>query len=315
MSDLVAERKLRVSLPSQELADAVKVPAGVELFLWDLSGDAPARHFDLVVPPYMGKPDALAALTGVGVGLVQSQSIGYDGVAGVLPAGCRFANAAGVHETSTAELAVGMMIASQRGIADFARNQATGTWDNGMRPSLADRRVLLVGYGGVGKAIEARLLPFETEVTRLASRARDDESGKIYGIDSLYEQLPLHEIVVVSVPLGEQTRHLVDGEFLAAMPDGALLVNVARGPVADTDALLRETSTGRLRAALDVTDPEPLPEDHPLWTVPGVLITPHVGGASTAMLPRMARLVRKQIGLLQAGEEPVNVVLGGRTGV
>jgi phosphoglycerate dehydrogenase-like enzyme len=314
MSDLAASRKLRVSLPSQEMADAVEPPPGVELFLWDLTGDAPADWFDLVVPPYMGRPDALAALAAVEVGLVQSQSIGYDGVAAVLPAGCRFANAAGVHETSTAELAVGMMIASQRGIADFVRNAATGTWDNSQRPSLADRRVLLVGYGGVGKAIEARLLPFETEVTRLASRARDDESGKIYGIDSLYEQLPLHDIVVVSVPLGEQTRHLVDGKFLAAMTDRALLVNVARGPVADTDALLRETSTGRLRAALDVTEPEPLPRDHPLWTVPGVLITPHVGGASTAMLPRMARLIRKQIGLLQAGGEPVNVVLGPGSG-
>jgi phosphoglycerate dehydrogenase-like enzyme len=314
MSGLAAARTLRVSLPSQELADAVEPPAGVELFLWDFSGEAPADRFDLVVPPYMGKPDALKALAGVDVGLVQSQSIGYDGVAAVLPPGFRFANAAGVHETSTAELAVGMMIASQRGIADFVRNAATGTWDNAQRPSLADRRVLLVGYGGVGKAIEARLLPFETEVTRLASRARDDERGRIYGIDALYEQLPLHDIVVVSVPLGEHTRQLVDGKFLAAMPDGALLVNVARGPVADTDALLRETSTGRLRAALDVTDPEPLPPDHPLWTVPGVLITPHVGGASTAMLPRMARLIRTQIGLLQAGEEPVNVVLGGHPG-
>ncbi|MDE8669913.1 2-hydroxyacid dehydrogenase [Pseudarthrobacter sp. H3Y2-7] len=314
MSGVAAEQNLRVSLPSQELADAVELPAGVEVVLWDLTGEPPAPHLDLVVPPYMGKPDALAALAAVSVGLVQSQSIGYDGVAKALPAGCRFANAAGVHETSTAELAVGMMIASQRGLGDFARNQSTGTWDNGLRPSLADRRVLLVGYGGVGKAIEARLLPFETEVTRLASRARDDATGRIYGIESLQEQLPLHDIVVVSVPLGEQTRHLVNGEFLAAMPDGALLVNVARGPVADTDALLRETSTGRLRAALDVTDPEPLPQDHPLWTVPGVLITPHVGGASTAMLPRMARLIRKQIGLLQAGEEPVNVVLGGGDG-
>lgn len=314
MSALTATRNLRVSLPSQELADAVEPPAGVELFLWDLTGEAPADQFDLVVPPYMGKPDALAALAAVDVGLVQSQSIGYDGVAAVLPAGCSFANAAGVHETSTAELALGMMIASQRGIGDFVRNAGTGTWDNGMRPSLADRRVLLVGYGGVGKAIESRLLPFEAEVTRLASRGREDERGRIYGIDALYEQLPLHDIVVVSVPLGKQTRQLVDGKFLAAMPDGALLVNVARGPVADTDALLRETSTGRLRAALDVTDPEPLPQDHPLWTVPGVLITPHVGGASTAMLPRMARLIRKQIGLLQAGENPVNVVLGGVAG-
>jgi phosphoglycerate dehydrogenase-like enzyme len=302
---------LRVCLPSQELLDAVEPPPGVDVVLWDLSGPAPAGRFDLLVPPYMGKPGALAALDGVDVGLVQSQSIGYDGVASVLPDGCLFANAAGVHETSTAELALGMMIASQRGLPDFVRNEQSGVWDNSQRPSLADRRVLLVGYGGVGQAIEARLLPFETSVTRMASRERSDGRGLILGIASLYDQLPLHDIVVVSVPLSEQTHKLVDARFLAAMPDGALLVNVARGPVADTDALVSETSSGRLRAALDVTDPEPLPAGHPLWTVPGVLITPHVGGASSAMLPRMARLVRKQIGLLLAGQEPVNVVLGG----
>ena len=303
-------RPLRVALPDQKLMDALQGSAGVELLRWDLTGPAPEGRIDLLVPPYMGKPGALAALVGVDVGLVQSQSIGYDGVADVLPDGCVFANAAGVHETSTAELALGMIIASQRGMADFARNQATGTWDNSQRPSLADRRVLLVGYGGVGKAIEARLLPFETEVTRMASREREDAGGRIFGIDSLYEQLPLHEIVVVSVPLSEQTRQLVDAKFLAAMPDGALLVNVARGPVADTNALLAETSSGRLRAALDVTDPEPLPADHPLWTTPGVLITPHVGGASSAMFPRMVRLVKQQIGLMLAGKAPVNVVLG-----
>jgi phosphoglycerate dehydrogenase-like enzyme len=303
--------RLRVCLPDQKLLDALEPMDGVDFVLWDLTGPAPEGRFDLLVPAYMGKPAALAALEGVDVGLVQSQSIGYDGVADVLPKGCVFANAASVHETSTAELALGMMVASQRGIADYVRNQASGTWDNSQRPSLADRRVLLVGYGGVGKAIEARLLPFETSVTRMASREREDSAGKIFGIDALYEQLPVHEIVVVSVPLSEQTQQLVDAKFLAAMPDGALLVNVARGPVADTDALLAETSSGRLRAALDVTDPEPLPADHPLWTTPGVLITPHVGGASSAMFPRMVRLIRQQIGLMLEGKEPVNVVLGG----
>jgi phosphoglycerate dehydrogenase-like enzyme len=311
MSDVAVSCNLRVSLPDETLRAALEPADGVELLVWDLTGPAPAGKLDIVVPPYMGGPEALAALGAVKVGLVQSQLIGYDGVPGFLPEGCLFANAAGVHETSTAELAVGMMIASQRGIPDFVRNAATGTWDHRPRPSLADRRVLLVGYGGVGKAIEARLLPFEVDVTRLASRGREDERGMIFGLESLYEQLPLHDIVVVSVPLSEQTKHLVDGRFLAAMADGALLVNVARGPVADTAALLRETSTGRLRAALDVTDPEPLPQDHPLWTVPGVLITPHVGGATSAMLPRVARLIRKQIGLLQSGQDPVNVVLGG----
>ncbi|KQR03809.1 hydroxyacid dehydrogenase [Arthrobacter sp. Leaf141] len=301
---------LRVSLPDERLLAALEPVDGVEFIQWDLSGTAPEGRLDLLVPPYMGKPAGLAALNGVDVRLVQSQSIGYDGVASVLPDGCRFANAASVHETSTAELALGMMIASQRGIPDFARNQVSGTWDSSMRPSLADRRVLLVGYGGVGKAIEDRLLPFEAVVTRLASRERDEPAGKIHGIDSLYGQLPLHEIVVVSVPLSDATRHLVDARFLAAMPDGALLVNVARGPVADTAALLAETQSGRLRAALDVTDPEPLPADHPLWTTPGVLITPHVGGASTAMFPRMVRLIRQQIDLLKDGKEPVNIVLG-----
>ena len=301
--------RLRVCLPSRELVDALEPTDGVEFVLWDLTGPAPEGRLDLLVPAYMGKPSALAALHGVDVGLVQSQSIGYDGVADVLPGGLVFANAAGVHETSTAELAVGMMVAAQRGLPDFVRNQASGVWDNSQRPSLADRRVLLVGYGGVGKAIEARLLPFEAEVTRMGSREREDGRGTIYGIDSLYEQLPLHEIVVVSVPLSEETSKLVDAKFLAAMPDGALLVNVARGQVADTDALVAETSSGRLRAALDVTDPEPLPAGHPLWTAPGVLITPHVGGASSAMFPRMVRLIRKQIGLLLEGKEPVNVVL------
>ncbi|MFF1253544.1 2-hydroxyacid dehydrogenase [Pseudarthrobacter sp. NPDC058329] len=302
---------LRVALPDQKLLAALEPAAGVEFLLWDFSGPAPAERFDIVVPPYMRGPEVLKALKSVDIGLIQSQSIGYDGVADILPSGCLFANAASVHETSTAELALGMMIASQRGMADFARNQSTGTWDNGHRPSLADRRVLLVGFGGVGKAIEARLLPFETSVTRMASREREDAGGRIFGIDALYEQLPLHDIVVVSVPLSEQTRQLVDAKFLAAMPDGALLVNVARGPVADTDALLAETSSGRLRAALDVTDPEPLPADHPLWTTPGVLITPHVGGASSAMFPRMVRLIKQQIALMLEGKEPVNVVLGG----
>jgi phosphoglycerate dehydrogenase-like enzyme len=205
-----------------------------------------------------------------------------------------------------------MMIASQRGIADFVRNQATGAWDNRQRPSLADRRVLLVGYGGVGKAIGARLLPFESEITRMASRARQVDGISVLGIDSLYEQLPLHDIVVVSVPLNGQTEKLVNAKFLAAMKDGALLVNVARGPVADTDAIVSEASLGRLRFALDVTDPEPLPADHPLWRTSGVLITPHVGGASSAMFPRIVRLIRKQIDLLLEAKDPVNVVLNGR---
>jgi phosphoglycerate dehydrogenase-like enzyme len=111
------------------------------------------------------------------------------------------------------------------------------------------------------------------------------------------------------VPLNASTTRLVDGAFLAALPDGALVVNVARGPVADTEAILAEATSGRLRFALDVTDPEPLPDGHPLFAMPNVLVSPHVGGATSAMMPRMARLLRDQIERMARGDEPRNVVL------
>ena len=205
----------------------------------------------------MGSTEILRGLESLDTGLVQSQSIGYDGVAESLPAGRVFANAAGVHETSTAELTLALILASQREFPRLLQNQHEGHWETRPTASLADRRVLIVGYGGVGKAIEDRLLPFETTVTRVASKARDDEQGHVHGIAELHTLLPGHDIVIVGVPLSDSTRHLIDDAFLAAMPDGALLVNVARGPVADTEALVQHTATGRIRAALDVTDPEP----------------------------------------------------------
>jgi hypothetical protein len=199
-----------------------------------------------------------------------------------------FANAATVHETSTAELAVTLALASQRGIPEFVRAGDEGRWDLREFPSLADRRVLLVGYGGVAKAVEARLAGFEVQLTRLARSAREEQNlagdtVEVRGFEDLHECLADAEVVILAVPLTDGTRGLVDAAALAAMPDDALLVNVARGPVVDTDALVAELQAGRLRAALDVTDPEPLPEDHPLWKCPNTLITPHVGGDSSAM--------------------------------
>jgi len=310
-------RPLLVTVPGATLRRALErtpggVPDGVELREWDLAGPPPVdpgRHIDLVVPPYMGAADRLGALEGVDVGLVQSQSIGYDDVPGALPPGHVFANAASVHETSTAELALALVLAAQRGIPDFVRAASEGRWAPARHESLADRRVLLLGYGGVGRAIEERLAPFEVDLTRVASHARDDAAGRIHGIDELPRLLPVAEIVIVGVPLNDATTGLVDREFLAALPDGALVVNIARGRVADTDAILAEATSGRLRFALDVTDPEPLPEGHPLFALPNVLISPHIGGASTAMMPRMARLLRRQIERMLRGEAPLNVVL------
>jgi phosphoglycerate dehydrogenase-like enzyme len=306
--------RLLVTVPGETLRTALAatpggVPEGAEVVVWDLQSSPPAQHLDIVVPPYMGAAARLGALAGLDVRLVQSQSIGYDDVPAALPPGHVFANAASVHETSTAELAVGLAIAAQRGIPDFVRAAAEGRWAPARHASLADRRVLLLGYGGVGQAIEARLAPFEVVLTRVASHARDDEHGRIHGIDELPALLPEAEIVIVGVPLTDATTGLVDAAFLAALPDGALVVNVARGPVADTEAILAEAASGRLRFALDVTDPEPLPEGHALFALPNVLISPHVGGATSAMIPRMARLLRDQIERMLRGDEPRNVVL------
>lgn len=303
---------LIVSLPSdlrEEVLSQGPAPEGVEFVEWDLRTEPPVEHIDLVVPVYLGSNKPLANVAAVTPQLVQVQSIGYDGLEDLLPEGVVLANAATVHEASTAELTVALILASQRGLPDFVRAERTGEWLQSQRPSLADRRVLLIGYGGVGAAIEARLLPFEVEVTRVASKAREDERGHIHGIDELPALLPEAEIVIVVVPLTDGTRGLVDDTFLSALPDDALVVNVARGPVADTEALVRHASSGRIRLALDVTDPEPLPTDHPLWSLPNVLVSPHIGGATSAMLPRMARLLRRQIEHLQAGEEPENIVL------
>ncbi len=309
MSELV------VSLPSAELRRAVGDVDGVTFVDWDMQGDAPRERFDIVVPPYMYGPDPLRRLSGVDVRLIQWQSIGIDGVADALPVEVPFANAATVHETSTAELALALTLAAQRGIPRFVRDAATGTWRNESLLSLADRKVLLVGYGGVSQAIEARLEGFEVSLTRVARSARQAENlagaaVPVHGIDELPALLAEVEVVIVAVPLTDDTRGLFDAEALAAMPDGALLVNVARGAVVDTGALVAELQAGRLRAAVDVTDPEPLPADHPLWSCENALISPHVGGASSAMVPRMARLVRRQIAHLQSGERPENIVLG-----
>jgi phosphoglycerate dehydrogenase-like enzyme len=305
-------RSLIVSVPTEELAaDLGALPDGVELVVWPMDGPAPRERFDIVVPPYMSMSRVLARLEGIEVGLVQSQSIGYDGVAGILPEGLVFANAASVHETSTAELAVGLAIAAQRRIDAFARDTAEGRWASQFTHSLADRHVLLLGYGGVGKAVASRLAPFEVELTVVANRARVEERMPVHGVDELSGLLGDAEIVIVTLPGGDGTRHLVDDVFLSAMPDGALLINVGRGSVVDTDALVDHVGRGRIRAALDVTDPEPLPSGHPLWGLPGVLITPHVGGDTSAMAPRIAKLVRTQIERAARGQAPINVVLGG----
>ncbi|MFS2280777.1 2-hydroxyacid dehydrogenase [Microbacterium sp. OR21] len=306
---------LLVTVPTDRLAAGLgNLPDGVKLEVWDLRSPAPAERIDIVVPPYMGGSSVLSALEGLDVGLVQGQSIGYDGVADSLPEGIPFANAASVHEASTAELAVGMMIAAQRQLPRFVRAQERGEWSPVFAESLADRRVLLVGFGGVGKAIARRLAPFEVDLTAVARTARAEQVDgvgevRVHGMDELDALLPQAEIVALSLPASDETHHLFNAERIARMAPGALLVNVGRGPLVDTDALVAALNANMIRAASDVFEEEPLPAGHPLWTAPNLLITPHGGGASTAMNPRIARLIRRQIDRMLAGEPPVNIVL------
>ncbi|NNM45691.1 2-hydroxyacid dehydrogenase [Knoellia koreensis] len=303
-----------VTLPGQDWVEAVGPVPGLEIEVWDLDGP-PSRPEEVrvVVPPYIGAGPRLRALEQLpNLELVQLLTAGYDGVPEHLPAGARLANAAGVHDASTAELALTLTLSALRGIPEFVAAQQDRRWlpYQGFWPALADKRVLVVGYGSIGRAIAARLLPFEVTVTAVASRARggDELVPSVHGVDELPELLPRHDVVILILPLGPQTAGLVDDAFLTAMPDGALLVNVARGGIVDTDALVRHLQTGRIRAAVDVTDPEPLPADHPLWSAPGILISPHVGGASTAFTPRATRLLQEQLGAYAAGRPLRNLV-------
>lgn len=306
-----------VAVPTARLAaDLAPVPEGVEVLTWDLTTPPPRERIDIVVPPYMDARSSLGALEGLDIGLIQGQMIGYDNVIGHLPDGIRFANAATVHETATAELTLALALAAQRHVPDFVRAQDKSEWTRNWAPGLADRRVLLLGFGGVGQAIAERLAPFEVELTVVARSARTVQhetlgSVDVHAIDELPALLPHADILILVLPGSPETKHVIDDEALALLPDGALVVNVGRGPLVDTDALVSHAQSGRIRAALDVVDPEPLPADHPLWSIPGVLIAPHVGGATDAMHPRIARLVRTQIERMLRGDEPVNVVIDG----
>lgn len=282
------------------------IPAGVDWVTYDGTGEVPrSAEVDFFVPPYMGADHTLQVMEHMSsLKAVQTLTAGVDNVWAHLPSGVTLCNAKGVHDASTAELAVGLTIASLRKFPEFVRAQESGDWLYGRYDALADKSVLIVGFGSVGEALEQRLIPFEVTIMKVARTARAGVSG----FESLAQLLPKADVVVLTAPLTEQTRGLVDSEFISAMKQGALLVNVARGPVVNTEDLLAAVKTGRIKAALDVTDPEPLPADHELWRTPGVLISPHVGGNTTAFLPRAYRLVHAQL-LRYVANEPLHNIM------
>jgi phosphoglycerate dehydrogenase-like enzyme len=282
------------SLRYAVVPDLLELPASLE-------------EVEVFVPPYSVGPEVREVIPRMSsLRVVQTLTAGVDNVRDVVPDGVLLCNGRGIHDTSTAELVLTLVLSSQRGVPGFVRAQDRHEWTPGWHRSLADTTVLLVGYGAIGAAVEARLAPFECSVVRVARSAREG----VHPISELASLLPSADVVVLVLPLTDETRGLVDAALLSSMKDGALLVNVARGAVVNTPDLVTALHAGRIRAALDVVDPEPLPADSPLWDCPGLLISPHVGGSSSAMWPRAYGLVRDQLHRIAAGEEPVNIMSG-----
>ncbi|MEU4700279.1 2-hydroxyacid dehydrogenase [Nonomuraea dietziae] len=298
---------MKIWVPSEAAADVLTDLPDVECVVYDGRGPAPdgADEVEVWIPPLIPVPDIPGLMAAMKrLKLVQTVTAGVEPYRPHLPHGVTLCNARGVHDAGTAEWAVGAMIAVLREFPGFVDAQRRGEWTYHHTGVLADAKVLIVGYGSIGAALERRLEGFEVEVVRVARTAREG----VHPMEELEGLLPEADVVVLLVPATSETTGMVDAAFLAKMKDGALLVNAARGAVVVTDALVAELESGRLRAALDVSDPEPLPEGHPLWNAPGVLITPHVAGSTPASTRRSLRLIRSQL-LRHLAGEPLNNVI------
>ncbi len=260
------------------------------------------------VPSYTGVQNALeASLQMPNLKVLQILNAGYDDALAYLRPEITLCNGRGIHDASTAELAVGLTIASLRGFPEFVRDQTQGYWRHARYRSINDQRIGIVGYGAIGQRIARNLSGFDVEIIGFSKSGRDG-SIKMTEFDA---HLPGLDVVILILPLTDESRGLFDARRLALMKDGALLVNVARGGIVVTADLIAELNTGRITAALDVTDPEPLPPEHPLWRAKGVFISPHVGGDSTAFDPRARRLIESQLKRLSAGIPLENIIVQG----
>jgi phosphoglycerate dehydrogenase-like enzyme len=276
------------------------LPADVELLPWD----APGEGVEVVVPVSDDAARRLAELPDLQV--VQVLSAGVDWIAPHLPDGVTLCNAGDTRSPAVAQWVVGAILADAIGLRRAEDDRREQRWEHWQPAELAGRRVVIVGYGSIGRAVERRLAPFGVRIVRVARRERPG----VEPVERLPELVGAADIVVVLAPLSDETRGLVGAEVVAAMREGALLVNAGRGPVVDTDALVAALEQGRIRAALDVTDPEPLPEGHPLWRLPGVLITPHNAGDTPEAEAAAQALARAQILRHRAGLELRHVVSG-----
>jgi phosphoglycerate dehydrogenase-like enzyme len=286
------------------------LPDGIDLREYPAFGDIPdaPRPADMLVTAFdpTRATEVISQLDGLKV--VQALSAGVDLLVDHIPPGVTLCDGAGIHDAPVSEWCVMAMLAMRRNLPAqvLSQQEATWQWTTG-GADLDGATVLIVGYGAIGRALEERLKPFGARVRCVARRARDAAES----VEALPRLLPEADVVVILVPLTPDTRGMVDARFLESMREGAVLVNAARGPIVDTDALLEALNSGHVRAALDVTNPEPLPDGHPLWTAPGVLITPHTGGAVERVFERGWRFAGEQVRRYLDGEPLRNVVSGG----
>ena len=287
----------------------LRIPSSIETL--PINGEFPDEGdlstITFYVPPYMAGARALEPIAKMSaLQVIQSPNAGVDDVLAILPEGVTLCNAKGVHDASTAELAIGLAISARRGFATFMSNQSKGVWEHARHSSLADSRVGVVGMGSIGSLIAKQLQLFNVEVIGF-SRTGNNSTKTMADFDEL---LPTLDVVILILPLTSQSHHLMNRSRIDAMKPGATLVNVARGPVVETDALVDALNRGHITAGLDVTDPEPLPAGHPLWSAPNVIITPHVGGDSSAFNPRVRSLIESQLERFATGQPLINIVAG-----
>src|SRR4051812_19240378 len=317
MSKGSVDRSIRVLVPSEE---GVAALAGAP--------DLLAVRYDARQEPTAEQQQATVMVTGASkierelafmrglpqLRLLQTLNAGFDQWVGRLPPGVALSNARGAHGRSTAEWTVAVLLAHYRDLTRFATAQGQRRWDHHTTASLDGKRVAILGAGDIGTHVRRMLVPFGCRLMLVGRRRRDD----VVTMDDFGAVAAEQDVVILVVPVTQETRGLVDAQFLKGMKDGAVLVNPGRGSLVVTDALLRETEAGRLRAILDVTDPEPLPTEHPLWSSPGVTITPHVAGNTDGAMERAWTTAVQQIGMYARGEAPTNLVLvptGWSTGV
>ena len=285
------------------------IPKGMNHLPTDgiIPAESQLEDIEFYAPSYMGGIKTFEVIAKMkNLKTVHYSQAGYEDILPHIPSHVILCNASGLHDVSTSELAVGLTIASRRGFAEFMDNQKNGIWQRRRKPALADSHVGIIGYGNIGKRIASLLEMFETKVTAF-SRSGADGAVKISEFDNY---LPDLDVIILILPLTKESKNFINADRIKKMKDGATLINLARGAIVDTDALVAELNTGRITAGLDVTDPEPLPKGHPLWSAPNLIITPHVGGDSAAFDPRARKMVQEQLARLAEKKPLLNQITG-----